>query len=572
MENIPDHLKIKNLVNSLADTKQKVGGKMKKMFKGDTEIDQDNLVNNVEYGELVDEADYPSGFDGENTKHRSPKNPSSYIPSRFECLFSIFPCLNMSKRYQIAFLSSLGFLISFGIRCNMGVAVVVMVHNQTKIDKHGNVTIIPAAFDWGPGTIAALDSSFFWGYLVTQIPGGYLAAKFPANKVFGIALAISALLNCILPAAAKINVGVAMIVRILQGLVEGVTYPACHGIWRHWAPPLERSRLATISFTGSYAGAVLGMPLSGIMTERISWESSFYFYGVVGVIWFVIWWVFSYERPATCPSITEKERIYIEESIGESSSLATKMWIKPPWKSFFTSKAVWAIIVANFCRSWSFYLLIIDQAEYFKEALGYNLASVGFAAALPHLTMSIIVPIGGQIADHLRRNYFSTTVVRKLMNCGGFGMEAIFLLVVAYAQNPVVAIAFLTIAVGFSGFAISGFNVNHLDIAPRYASILMGISNGCGTLAGMLCPIVVESLTMEGTKEEWSRVFLIASLIHFAGVIFYGLFASGEKQPWADPKEEDDNEMTERGADDKFRTYGALSETNYVENPLFNER
>lgn len=70
--------------------------------------------------------------------------------------------------------------------------------------------------------------------------------------------------------------------------------------------------------------------------------------------------------------------------------------------------------------------------------------------------MSIIVPIGGQIADRLRRNYLSTTVVRKIMNCGGFGLEAVFLLVVAYAQNPKVAIAFLTIAVGFSGFAISG--------------------------------------------------------------------------------------------------------------------
>jgi len=145
---------------------------------------------------------------------------------------------------------------------------------------------------------------------------------------------------------------------------------------------------------------------------------------------------------------------------------------------------------------------------------------VGFAAALPHLTMSIIVPIGGQIADHLRKNYLSTTIVRKIMNCGGFGLEAVFLLVVAFAKSPVVAIAFLTIAVGFSGFAISGilnnylnknlnnnfksfvinqgFNVNHLDIAPRYASILMGISNGCGTLAGMLCPVVVEYLTKKG--------------------------------------------------------------------------
>lgn len=40
--------------------------------------------------------------------------------------------------------------------------------------------------------------------------------------------------------------------------------------------------------------------------------------------------------------------------------------------------------------------------------------------------------------------------------------------------------------------------------------------------------------------QEWETVFLIASLIHFAGVTFYGIFASGEKQPWADPPEDDD--------------------------------
>lgn len=41
----------------------------------------------------------------------------------------------------------------------------------------------------------------------------------------------------------------------------------------------------------------------------------------------------------------------------------------------------------------------------------------------------------------------------------------------------------------------SGFNVNHLDIAPRYASILMGISNGVGTLSGMVCPLIVGAMT-----------------------------------------------------------------------------
>lgn len=80
-------------------------------------------------------------------------------------------------------------------------------------------------------------------------------------------------------------------------------------------------------------------------------------------------------------------------------------------------------------------------------------------------------------------------------------MEAVFLLLVAAAKdNTGMAIISLTLAVGFSGFAISGFNVNHLDIAPRYAGILMGISNGVGTLSGLLCPIVVESITKDEVR------------------------------------------------------------------------
>ena len=70
------------------------------------------------------------------------------------------------------------------------------------------------------------------------------------------------------------------------------------------------------------------------------------------------------------------------------------------------------------------------------------------------------------------------------------------------ARHKGVAIAALITAVGCSGFAISGFNVNHLDIAPRYASILMGISNGVGTFSGMICPITTEQITKDHSTEE----------------------------------------------------------------------
>ncbi|KFM74865.1 Vesicular glutamate transporter 1, partial [Stegodyphus mimosarum] len=123
-------------------------------------------------------------------------------------------------------MSSLGFVISFGIRCNMSVAIVKMVH--VREDQ-------PPEFNWSSNTIGVVDSSFFWGYLITQIPGGFLAAKYPANRIFGTAIATSAFLNLLIPKSAQIHESLVIIVRVLQGLVEGVTYPACHGIWRYWA-------------------------------------------------------------------------------------------------------------------------------------------------------------------------------------------------------------------------------------------------------------------------------------------------------------------------------------------------
>ncbi|XP_041964906.1 vesicular glutamate transporter 2.2 [Alosa sapidissima] len=448
-------------------------------------------------------------------------------------------CFGLPRRYIIAIMSGLGFCISFGIRCNLGVAIVSMVNNST-IHRDGKIIVTEKAkFNWDPETVGMIHGSFFWGYIVTQIPGGYISSRLAANRVFGAAIFLTSTLNMFIPSAARVHYGCVIFVRILQGLVEGVTYPACHGIWSKWAPPLERSRLATTSFCGSYAGAVIAMPLAGILVQYSGWSSVFYIYSSFGIVWYMFWILVSYESPADHPTITAEERAYIEESIGESAMLmgpADKF--KTPWRKFFTSMPVYAIIVANFCRSWTFYLLLISQPAYFEEVFGFEISKVGMISALPHLVMTIIVPIGGQLADFLRsKKIMSTTNVRKIMNCGGFGMEATLLLVVGWSHSKPVAISFLVLAVGFSGFAISGFNVNHLDIAPRYASILMGISNGVGTLSGMVCPLIVGAMTKNKTREEWQYVFLIASLVHYGGVIFYGIFASGEKQPWADPEE-----------------------------------
>ncbi|TRY93621.1 hypothetical protein DNTS_027249 [Danionella cerebrum] len=235
-------------------------------------------------------------------------------------------CFGLPRRYIIAILSGLGFCISFGIRCNLGVAVVSMVNNHT-VYRDGKPYIQKALFNWDPETVGLIHGSFFWGYIVTQIPGGFICQKFAANRVFGFAIVATSILNMMIPTAARMHFGCVIMVRILQGLVEGVSYPACHGIWAKWAPPLERSRLATTAFCGSYAGAVIAMPLAGVLVQYSGWSSVFYVYGSFGVCWYLFWILVSYESPAAHPTITPEERKYIEDAIGESAGLANPLTV-----------------------------------------------------------------------------------------------------------------------------------------------------------------------------------------------------------------------------------------------------
>lgn len=73
---------------------------------------------------------------------------------------------------------------------------------------------------------------------------------------------------------------------------------------------------------------------------------------------------------------------------------------------------------------------------------------------------------------------------------GQYG-PAIALVCASYTGcDPPLTVAILTIGVGLNGGIYSGFKVNHLDISPRFAGILMSLTNCTANLTGLLAPIV----------------------------------------------------------------------------------
>lgn len=150
--------------------------------------------------------------------------------------------------------------------------------------------------------------------------------------------------------------------------------------------------------------------------------------------------------------------------------------------------------------------------------------------------MGILLAISGYLADWSQiKGYLTTTQVRRYFNCGAFLAQTIFMIIAAYAANAIGSVASITIAVGLGAFAWSGFAVNHLDIAPQHASVLMGISNTFATIPGIVSPLLSGYLVTNKTAEEWRVVFFISAGIYLVGCVIYWFWASGEVQPWALP-------------------------------------
>lgn len=66
-----------------------------------------------------------------------------------------------------------------------------------------------------------------------------------------------------------------------------------------------------------------------------------------------------------------------------------------------------------------------------------------------------------------------------------------------------------------------------MDLAPKYASFILGISNTAATLPGMVA-VPLASAIVTSPWGRWHHVFMVASAVYAAGVLVYRRWMSAE--------------------------------------------
>ncbi|KAK3909172.1 Putative inorganic phosphate cotransporter [Frankliniella fusca] len=467
----------------------------------------------------------------------------------------------VQQRYVLSVMLLLAVMNMYTMRVCLSVAIVEMV-SHTDGDGSGAAAVVdpercdppggnqtaagddsdasPAhpvgEFSWTPSHQGVILSSFYYGYVVSHLPGGVFADRFGGKHALGLGLLVTSVTTLLSPAAARIGSGYLIALRIIMGLGEGVTFPAISALLSEWIPPCERSRLGAFVYAGAQLGSVLGTAGGGLALHYLEWPATFYIFGALGMAWYALWLVLCYSSPAKHPFISQEERDFLTHQIkqvGEESAARSST----PWRGILTSKPVWGLVVIQVGHDWGFFTMLTDLPKYMRSVLRFDIAQNGLLSSLPYLTMWGMSMVFGALADWLiARGCLSVLNVRRLFTSVASLTCAVGIIAASFAGCDWVAVvALLTAGLGGMGGAYCGMRVNALDLSRRHAGTVMALVNGVGAISGIVSPLLIGMLTPHETMAEWRLTFWIVFGVLFVTNTVYVLLARADIQPWDRP-------------------------------------
>ena len=397
-----------------------------------------------------------------------------------------------------------------------------------------SIAIIPMAEDngWSPTVQGAVMSAFFLGYVTLQIPAGYLSDRFGGKWVLGLGVLFWSLFTLLTPASAALGITVLLACRFLMGVAEAVTWPSIYSLYSRWVHPDRRASAVGLMNSGISGGSVIALICTPWLISVWSWQGAFYLYGLLGVIWFVVWAPLARSRPAyntdcdtpTAASATAEAGSATDRNDASAQTVYPRLTVR----GMLRSRAVWAIAIAHICINWSLYLVLSWFPTFVNRELGADLQLAGFLALAPTIVSLIMAPLAGRLFDRLVARGRDRLKVRCTMQSLAFVGITAAMMGITLTDSLILSVTVITLSNALTAFSIGGFATNHLDIAPNQSGLLMGVTNTLAAVSSSASVFV--SGWIQDLSGGWDAVFLTAAGVSVFGAIIYASLAGVERE------------------------------------------
>jgi predicted MFS family arabinose efflux permease len=229
----------------------------------------------------------------------------------------------------------------------------------------------------------------------------------------------------------------------------------------------------------------LGGAISPLLVVPIQiaygWRMSFYLFGVLGLIWCIVWYTWYRDHPSEKPGLTPSE---IKE-IGAGAPVAH---VSLPWGQALRSWNLWKIMLMYHTYCWGGYFYLSWLHTYLQKGRGFTEGEMKIYSMLPFLAGACGNMVGGSVSDIMVRK-FGLKLGRTVVGTVGLTMSALCLFGTAITPNKYMAVAFLTFGYFSMDCMLPVSWSICLDVGRKYAGAVTGAMNMAGQAGSFISSV-----------------------------------------------------------------------------------
>ena len=399
--------------------------------------------------------------------------------------------------------------------------------------------------DWiTPEIFGAGAGIFFMGYLLFEIPGSLIAAKFSATKwIARIMFTWGGV--CVLMAFMSTQFEF-YLYRFLLGASEASLYPVIYSVlYPRWFTAGERARATSLMLTSLLLSTIVGAPLAGVLLNTSffglhGWQELFILEAVPALCFAVFFFFCVKDRPDQVSWLNAAEKAYLTKAYVEEHARLQKVK-KYTVMQVFTDPKVLKLCFIYFMWVIGFWGFNFWMPTVLKSLSGWSTQLIGGAIVIP-MTAALIVQL---IIGHT-----STKTGDKVWHVAGtLFVGAIGLGLSPFATSMGMALFLICLsAIGIYASMGVWWTIPTTFLTGPAAAGSVALINSCGNLGGWVGPYMM-GLVKTHTGSFDIGYFLMAAFMFIGGVtvltLKYGLHGAKAVDDSAAPAEAEEAKLAE---------------------------
>jgi len=178
-------------------------------------------------------------------------------------------------------------------------------------------------------------SVFALSYGLFEVPMGWLGDLWGQRKTMTRIVACWSVFTALTGLALSYRALVA--VRFCFGAAEAGAFPTLARVLARWYPVQERGRVNGLMWMGARIGGAVAPSLAVLLIGVAGWRATFFLFGLIGVVWCLVFWNWFRDDPATHPAVNKAELVYSRRG---PSAAPAQQGDDTPWKRVYSSGSV----------------------------------------------------------------------------------------------------------------------------------------------------------------------------------------------------------------------------------------